>query len=560
MRQLSELDVLIVDCQTTGATPALGAVLEMGWCVLRPGDPDPDHHQAHWIALPEGHGVSSQVRRITGYDERLVQDALSPAAAWERLRACTNGASPAPAAIHFARFELAFLRDWASRFEPEREFPLDVVCVHAIACRLYPELPRRSLRALAGYLGHGLDLARRSLGHVEATAFVWRKLVGELEQRGIRSWDELRDWLATPHSVARPKRHSYPIAKTRYRTLPDSPGVYRFVRSNGDLLYVGKAASLRKRVASHFTARSKREHSVEMLTQVHDVQFTVTASALEAALLENESIKTLAPPYNVQLVPQSSEVWFARADFSDASPDPGDGHVLGPLPSPWSVSSLRALVALRAGEPATRSRRARSVGAADRWAPDEAVFASGLSRFTERRLPSVTTDPRREVLGAARQIWNELRAATAEEETPLDEADTETAAPVWDPDRVARHLERNLAQSYQLLGRARWLCRLQDSEIVYSEPGSPRARRLVVRDGRVVDARDETPDERPTSTFAASSLEQRQRAFDRAMYDRLRVLTTELKRIRRDGGEVTVFVGRGRPVRGKLLDAVLRWV
>ena len=58
--------------------------------------------------------------------------------------------------------------------------------MHAIATRLYPDLPRQSLRALAGYLGHGLDLTRRSLGHVEATAFVWCKLCAALEARGKR--------------------------------------------------------------------------------------------------------------------------------------------------------------------------------------------------------------------------------------------------------------------------------------------------------------------------------------------------------------------------------------
>lgn len=123
---------------------------------------------------------------LTGFKESCLDAALTPKEAWRRLRASLRS-DCMPAAIHFARFELAFLRDWAERFEPDSPFPMNTVCVHAIAQRLFPELPRRSLRALAGYLGHGLHLERRSLGHVEATAFIWSKLCTELVALGLRS-------------------------------------------------------------------------------------------------------------------------------------------------------------------------------------------------------------------------------------------------------------------------------------------------------------------------------------------------------------------------------------
>ena len=114
--------------------------------------------------------------------------------------------------------------------------------------------------------------------------------------QGIHRWDQLGEWLTAPQPP-RSKKRRYPLPSSRYRTLPDDPGVYHFVRSNGDVLYVGKAASLRKRVPSHFTAGSATtERALEMLTQVHDIQTTLTRTPLEAALLENERIKALSPP------------------------------------------------------------------------------------------------------------------------------------------------------------------------------------------------------------------------------------------------------------------------
>src|SRR5262245_31660326 len=122
MPGLSELDVLVVDCQTTGATPALGAVLELGWCVVRAERAELDSLQAHWIRQPEGKYVPRQVRLLTGFEESCLEHALAPEVAWQKLRSAMRG-ERMPAAIHFARFELSFLRDWSMRFEPEAPFP-----------------------------------------------------------------------------------------------------------------------------------------------------------------------------------------------------------------------------------------------------------------------------------------------------------------------------------------------------------------------------------------------------------------------------------------------------
>jgi DNA polymerase-3 subunit epsilon len=207
VRALAELDVLIVDCQTTGASPAFGVVLELAWGVARANRESIAGLESHFIALPAGHVVPEQVIRLTGYDpNRDAARAIADEEAWQRLRRTVAHARGAPTAIHYARFELAFLREWAASLEPTAEFPLDAVCVHALARRLYPDLPRQSLRALAGFLGHGLDLTRSSQGHVEATAFVWRKLCAELAARGIESWEALREFLATraPTATASP--------------------------------------------------------------------------------------------------------------------------------------------------------------------------------------------------------------------------------------------------------------------------------------------------------------------------------------------------------------------
>jgi DNA polymerase-3 subunit epsilon len=566
VQSLSELAVWVVDCQTTGASPAHGAVLEIGWARVSASSAELAHAEAHWVALPPGERVTPRVRELTGFDEALASVTLEAAEVWQRLRASMEHAPRVPAAIHFASFELAFLRDWASRFEPSAPFPFDAVCLHAIAARLYPDLPRQSLRALAGYLGHGLDLTRRCSAHVEATAFIWQRLALELGARGVHTWDELAQFLAAP-KPPRGKKRRFALPSARYRSLPDAPGVYRFLRANGDLLYVGKAASLKKRVSGHFTAGvASTPRALEMLAQIHDIQITPTPTVLEAALLENEEIKARKPLYNLQLTNDGAS-WFVGSGLDSVRAEPDAEHRRGPLPSTFSVRAVGVIRELLRGAEPTRARRAVAVETSERWAPDEAAFAAGFARFVARHLAGgAARDPRRALTSVGHQLLAAARAPGARGEEAESEGEEATSAQTsWDPDRVLRHLERAVAHGQQLLDRARWLCLLCDSTVVFREPGSELTRRLTLHGGHVLDASDAPPQGLASASadcheLVARSLHDRQASLDRTHYDRLRTLTTELKRILRDGGTVAVRVSRRRWFRDGALARLLLWV
>ena len=91
------------------------------------------------------------------------------------------------------------------------------------------------------------------------------------------------------------------ILQQHLKTLPEEPGVYRMIAGNGSVLYVGKAKSLKKRVAS-YTQRARLPNRLQrMVAQVRNLEIVTTRTEAEALLLEANFIQRFAPPFNVLL-------------------------------------------------------------------------------------------------------------------------------------------------------------------------------------------------------------------------------------------------------------------
>ncbi len=141
------------------------------------------------------------------------------------------------------------------------------------------------------------------------------------------------------------------VIEAQLPTLPFSPGVYRMLDAKGDALYVGKARSLRKRVASYTQAARLPERLRLMVSQTAALEIVTTHTEAEALLLEANLIKRLKPRFNIVLRDDKSYPWLMLTEdhaFPQLVKHRGShgvrGSLWGPFASAWAVNqTLTAL-------------------------------------------------------------------------------------------------------------------------------------------------------------------------------------------------------------------------
>jgi DNA polymerase-3 subunit epsilon len=586
---LADLEILALDCQATGANPHKGHLLEIGWLKMRAAEALSSSLlpvKSYLASLPEDVEIPPAVRRVTGISMEDLGKALSPTDLWQKVFRTANEIAAAdhmdkcPTIIHYARFEEPFLRDLHSKNNCQDGFPFRIICTHEITKRLLPGLPRRGLRAVAGYFGHSVSPSRRSADHAVATAVIWRNLILQLKMDlDIQNLNELTDWLDRTTPQSRTGR-DYPMKPEIRLRLPEKPGIYRMLRSNKDLLYIGKATSLKQRVNSYFRQKgAQAEHTLEMLSQAADLEVTLTGSALEAAVLESDEIKQYSPPYNVALQKGQRKLAFLTRDLQECSDEPDQIHCLGPLPAGNTTDAAAAFGVWHADLQNLPYDEVLELGyvilgVPQAYAPEPDCLAEGLDLFGHNHLTHLPhPSPLRTLTALGHRIWGErlvklAKAQTEDTQESVEEATADSEleadeAPNWTPETVARAIEKFTMRSALLIRRARWLCLLSESSLAWEARDADSCRKIVLRfENGAVALREEMPcqAEVPLSAGYAKRMADRQKTFDLTTYERLRVVTTELRRLVAAGRSLEIRLRPNATLSRRQLARILPWV
>ncbi len=134
----------------------------------------------------------------------------------------------------------------------------------------------------------------------------------------------------------------------KLKSIPVSPGVYLMKNISGDIIYVGKAKKLKKRVSQYFSGKNVSIKTKHLISKICDIETIVSRNELDAFLLENTLIKRYKPKYNISLKDDKSYPYIKIASSKTGFPyiiktrnfKKGDGEYFGPYSSVFAVTQV----------------------------------------------------------------------------------------------------------------------------------------------------------------------------------------------------------------------------
>ncbi|QLY33585.1 DEDD exonuclease domain-containing protein [Nocardia huaxiensis] len=336
---LYDTTFVVVDLETTGTSPDGDAITEIGAVKVRGGEVLGEFA----TLVNPGCAIPPQIVHITGITTAMVMDAPPIESV---LPGFLEFAAGAVLVAHNARFDTGFLRAAAARCAlPWPAF--QVVCTVQLARRVLSrdEAPTVKLEMLAQILGSETRPTHRALDDARATVDVLHALIARVGNQGVHSLTELVDYLPEVTRRQRAKR-------TLAANLPDTPGVYLFRGPSDEVLYIGTAVNLRRRVRNYFTGSDTRPRMREMVQLATRVDHVECAHALEAGVRELRLLLAHTPPYNRRSKFPQRAWWLTLTDepfprFAVSRTPTRDA--LGPFTSRADALDIAATVAEHAG-------------------------------------------------------------------------------------------------------------------------------------------------------------------------------------------------------------------
>jgi len=555
---------LVFDIQASHPNPDKGQIIEIGWAISNYNDNNFNINS--FVIKPEKDFIiSNQVLRITGITNTEIEDGAKLEETWQKLTdslKTTFKNNRILTIIHFAQYEKKFMHFLHEKFGKETEFPFYIICTHKIVSKLFPGLPRKSIRASAGYFGYTPENKRRCENHVYATNFVWKSLVDKLEKKNITSLIELDEFISSKTKLSLKQKRTFLLDKEKLKSLPDKPGNYFFYNSSDKLLYVGKAKSLKSRVKSYFHPGAKHsEHIMEMISQVGDFDFQITKTSLESALNEACQIKDHKPPYNKVLNTNSNELKFVNNNLTVSKNY--KENLFGPIIFNSSTKlSLEFFNNYFYDEKTLNYKKLKAYFPMNSLLSLENLI-NGIYLFRLKYGNLVLKNSR---FLAFQKIANNLQKQRAE--LNLDDAievykeeEKETRAFEYSASTVCTILEQSILQTVQYIQCSKFFALLQNAVILWQkniDDEIPIYNCLNIKDFSNFNfSEDNFPFNYQQLYFEKNIVANSRLLLNEKNYDIMRTLLAEIKRIKKSGRDIKIFLPENFILTNEKFSAIL---
>jgi len=282
---LHDVTFVVIDLETTGGSAADCAITEVGAVKLKGGE----CLGTYQTLVDPGCAIPPEITVITGITQAMVMRAPRMEAVMPSL---LEFIGDGVIVGHNIRFDIGFLNAALAQ-QGRPRLPHRSIDTLALARRLLrDEVPNCKLGTLADRLRLPHTPSHRALDDALATGDLLHLLLERAGSLGVTGLDDL---LVLPKMAGSAQAKKLPLTDG----LPREPGVYLFVDSRGEVLYVGKAANLRSRVRSYFSTDERRKIG-QLLRETKRIDHHVCRNGLEAAVLELRLIHRHLPRFNRQ--------------------------------------------------------------------------------------------------------------------------------------------------------------------------------------------------------------------------------------------------------------------
>ncbi len=262
----------VIDVETTGLSSKNEKITEIA-ILLHDGQKVTNSFST--LVNPEKK-IPYRITQITGISNQMVSNAPK---FYELAKKIIELTQDRIIVGHNVRFDYSFLQNEFAEFD--YLFKRKTLCTVKTSRKLIPGQASYSLGKLTTSLGIPHYDKHRALGDAKATATLLNILL------------KIDPNIGGEDAIKLPKA----LSKEQIANIPRKTGVYYFLNSKDEIIYVGKSIDIHKRVIQHLNNYSSKK-SIEMLNQINDIKFIITGSELVALLLESNEIKTIKPIFN----------------------------------------------------------------------------------------------------------------------------------------------------------------------------------------------------------------------------------------------------------------------
>lgn len=308
---LSDVPFVVFDVETTGLHASYNNIIEIGMVKVINGK----IIDKYSTLINPGRYIPPFITSLTGISDKDLYDAPFFDEVMNDILKFLHGSV---LTAHNLQFDLSFLRK-EFRVNGLTTFSPLQLCTLKLARRLYPKLKNRSLGQLAAHLEIPHRDAHRALGDALTTAKILMHFIKNLEEENdVLSLEELLLIQYQPINEEKVKvKRSF---NKDLAVLPQAPGVYMFLNSKNEIIYIGKAKSLRERIKSYLAVSSPNK-SKKILRYARRIKTIITNTELIAMLAESELIKQVKPKYNVMLKGYPNK-YFLKINRDEPFPRP----------------------------------------------------------------------------------------------------------------------------------------------------------------------------------------------------------------------------------------------